>query len=128
LSGPGDYDKAKRLIAEGGYKGERIDPADIPQLHAEALVTNEIFRRLGLNVDLTTIEWGTAIKRVNMREPADQGGWNVFVTAFASYDMISPATNRSLRAGGIAGSPPGWPSDPQLEKLRSDWFQASDAA
>jgi peptide/nickel transport system substrate-binding protein len=129
LSGPRDYDKAKRLIAEAGYKGERVvllDPADIPQLHAEALVTNEVFKRLGLNVDLTTTEWGTAIKRVNMREPPDQGGWNVFVTAFASYDMISPATNRSLRAGGIAGSPPGWPTDPQLEKLRSDWFQASD--
>jgi len=33
LSGPRDYDKAKRLIAEAGYKGERIvvlDPADKP--------------------------------------------------------------------------------------------------
>jgi len=131
LSGARDFDKAKGLIAEAGYQGERIvllDPADIPQLHAEALVTNELLKRLGLNVDLTTTEWGTAIKRVNMREPPDQGGWNVFVTAFASYDMINPATNRFLRAGGIAGSPPGWPTDPQLEKLRSDWFQASDEA
>jgi len=131
LSGPRDYEKAKRLVAEAGYKGERIvllDPADIPQLHAEALVTNEILKKLGLNVDLTTSELGTAIKRVNTREPPDQGGWNVFVTAFASFDMINPATNRMLRAGGIAGSPPGWPSDPQLEQLRSDWFLAPDEA
>jgi peptide/nickel transport system substrate-binding protein len=45
LSGPRDYEKAKRLITEGGYKGERIvvlDTADIPQHHAEALVTNEL--------------------------------------------------------------------------------------
>ena len=35
LSGSRDYEKAKRLIAEAGYKGERVvvlDAADIPQL------------------------------------------------------------------------------------------------
>ena len=129
LSGPRDYDKAKRLIAEAGYKGERIvllDPADIPQLHAEALVTNDVLKRLGLNVDLVTAEWGTVIRQVNTKEPPEQGGWNVFVTAFAAYDMINPATNRMLRAGGVSGSPPGWPDDPRLESLRAEWFQATD--
>jgi peptide/nickel transport system substrate-binding protein len=131
LSGPRDYDKAKRLIAEAGYNGERIlllDPADIPQLHAEALVTNDLLKRLGLNVDLVTAEWGTVIRRVNVKEPPEQGGWNVFVTAFADYDMINPATNRMLRAGGVSGAPPGWPTDPQLEGLRTEWFQATDDA
>jgi peptide/nickel transport system substrate-binding protein len=131
LAGPRDYDKAKKLIAEAGYKGERIvllDPADLPQLHAEALVANDMLQRLGLNIDLVTAEWGTVIKRVNMREAPDQGGWNVFVTGFAAYDMIDPATNRFLRAGGVAGSPPGWPSDPQIEELRAAWFQAPDEA
>jgi peptide/nickel transport system substrate-binding protein len=131
LSGPRDYDKAKRLIAEAGYKGERIvllDPADIPQLHAEALVANDVLKRLGLNVDLVTAEWGTVIRRVNLKEPPDQGGWNVFVTAFADYDMINPATNRSLRAPGKEGVLPGWADDPQLESLRAEWFQATDDA
>jgi peptide/nickel transport system substrate-binding protein len=131
LAGPRDYDKAKRLVAEAGYKGERIvllDPADLPQLHAEALVTNDMLRRLGLNVDLVTAEWGTVIKRVNLREPPEQGGWTVFVTGFAAFDMIDPATNRLLRAAGIAGSPPGWPTDARLEELRAAWFQAPDEA
>jgi peptide/nickel transport system substrate-binding protein len=129
LSGPRDFDKAKRLISEAGYKGERIlllDPADIPQLHAEALVTNDLLKRLGLNVDLVTAEWGTVIRRVNVKEPPEQGGWNVFVTAFADYDMINPATNRMLRAGGVSGAPPGWPTDPQLESLRAKWLEATD--
>src|SRR6266481_6121130 len=68
LSGPRDYDKAKRLIAESGYKGERIvvlDPADIPQLHAEALITNDLLQRLGLNAELATTDWGTVVKRRN---------------------------------------------------------------
>ena len=70
LSGPRDFGKAKRLIGEAGYKGERVvllDAADIPQLHAEALVTNDLLQRLGLSVELATTEWGTVIKRVLMR-------------------------------------------------------------
>jgi peptide/nickel transport system substrate-binding protein len=33
-----------------------------------------------------------------------------------------------LRAGGVSGAPPGWPTDPQLENLRTEWFQATDDA
>jgi peptide/nickel transport system substrate-binding protein len=105
-----------------------LDAADIPQLHAEALVTNDLLQKLGLNVELATTEWGTVIKRVLMREPVEQGGWNVFVTAFASFDMINPATNRFLRAGGVKGAPPGWPTDEKIEALRTAWFGASDDA
>jgi len=102
LSGPRDWDRAKRLVAEAGYKGERIvviDPADIAQLHAEALVTEQLLKKLGLNVELATSEWGTAIKRINVKDPVEQGGWSVFGTAYASYDLLNPATNRNLRAG-----------------------------
>ena len=77
LSGPRDYDKAKRLIGESGYKGERVvvlDAADIPQPHAEALVTNDLLKRLGLNVELATTEWGTVIKRLLMRRRGGSSG------------------------------------------------------
>jgi peptide/nickel transport system substrate-binding protein len=130
LSGPRDWDRAKRLVAEAGYKGERVvllDPADIPQLHAEALVTEQLLKKLGLNVDLTTSEWGTIVKRVSVKEPVDKGGWNVFGTAFATYDMLNPATNRNLRAPGPTGySMPGWASDETIEDLRKAWFAAED--
>ena len=130
LSGSRDYEKAKRLIAEAGYKGERVvvlDAADIPQLHAESLVTADLLKRLGLNVELATAEWGTIIKRLNMREPVEQGGWSVFTTVYASFDVINPATNRNLRAGGVVGSPPGWPTDEKIESLRAAWFGAADS-
>lgn len=131
LAGPRDYDKAKKLVAEAGYKGERIvvlDPADIPQLHAEALVTADILKRLGLNVDVVSTEWGTVIKRIYSKDPVAQGGWNIFVTAFAAFDMLNPATNRSLRAPGAGGVLPGWADDPKLEALRAAYFEAPDDA
>lgn len=130
LAGPRDLDTAKKLVAEAGYRGEKIvllDPADIPQLHAEALVTNDVLKRLGLNIDLITAEWGTVVKRVNTKEPPDKGGWNVLVTSFAAHDMINPATNRMLRTNGGA-APPGWPTDKTLEDLRDQWFRAPDEA
>ena len=131
LSGPRDWDRAKRLVAEAGYKGERIvviDPADIAQLHAEALVTEQLLKKLGLNVELATSEWGTAIKRINVKEPVEQGGWSVFGTAYASYDLLNPATNRNLRAPGATGVLPGWASDETIEALRKAWFAAEDEA
>jgi peptide/nickel transport system substrate-binding protein len=129
LTSPRDYDKAKKLVAEAGYNGERIvllDPADIPQLHAEASVTADILKRLGLNIDIVTTEWGTVIKRIYSKDPIDKGGWNVSVTAFAAYDMLNPATTRVLRAPGEKGVLPGWASDDKLETLRAAWFEAAD--
>ena len=129
LSGPRDFEKAKRLIGEAGYHGERIvvlDPADIQRLHMEALVTNDLLQKLGLNVELATTEWGTVVKRLQMREPVEQGGWSVFHTWTASFDLINPATHSMLRAAGINGTAPGWPTDEKLEALRAEWFAATD--
>jgi peptide/nickel transport system substrate-binding protein len=101
---------------------------DIQQGIMAALVPNDLLKRLGLNVELASAEWGTVIKRANMREPVEQGGWSVFNFGFASFEMISPATNRGLRAAGLAGSIPGWPSDEKIEALRTAWFSAIDDA
>jgi peptide/nickel transport system substrate-binding protein len=131
LSGPRDYGRAKALVAEAGYKGEPVvllDAADIPQLHAEAAVTADLLKRLGLNVEIATTEWGTVIKRIYSKDPVAQGGWNVFVTAFAAYDMLNPATTRNLRAPGVKGVLPGWAGDEKLEALRATWFEATDDA
>jgi hypothetical protein len=77
LSGPRDYDKTKKLVTEAGYKGEPVvllDPADIPQLHAEAAVTaDRLQKRLCLNVEVASTEWGTVIKRILFQEPGRAG-------------------------------------------------------
>src|SRR6478752_6907476 len=55
LKGKRDFDKARKLIQESGYKGEKIviiSATDQPILHAQSLLTVELFRKLGLNVEL----------------------------------------------------------------------------
>jgi peptide/nickel transport system substrate-binding protein len=131
LSGPRDYEKAKNLISEAGYNGERVvilDVAEIPVAHAEALITNELFHRLGLNVELAASDLGTIFKRINIREPVERGGWSIYNLSPVYFETLNPATNRNLRARGVTGSPPGWPTDEKIEALRAAWFAATDDA
>lgn len=53
LTGKRDFDRARRLIAEADYKGEKIvvlDAVDQPNPHAHALVVADLLKKLGLNV------------------------------------------------------------------------------
>ncbi len=129
LTGKRDFDKAKRLIAEAGYKGERIvllDAVDIPVAHTHALVTADLLRRLGLNVEVAASDWGNLTIRRASKKPIDEGGWNVFGTSWFGADMLHPGLNQSLRANGDAAWF-GWPKDDPLEALRSQWMRATDS-
>src|SRR5258707_8173076 len=122
--------KAKQLIQEAGYKGERIvllSATDQPIVHQQALVTAEALRGAGLNIELQANDWGTLITRRASKEPIDKGGWNLFHTWTAAPDMLSPALNIPLRANGDKAWF-GWPTDPKLEELIDAWFKASDPA
>jgi peptide/nickel transport system substrate-binding protein len=126
LTGPRDFDKAKRLIAEAGYKGEKIvllHASDTLSSNAPGLVAADLLRKLGLNVDLQTMDWGNLITRRASKEPPDKGGWNLFSTGWVGVDVVDPSANQALRADG-ATAWFGWPSDARIEELRAAWMVA----
>jgi peptide/nickel transport system substrate-binding protein len=129
LHGP-NLAKAKALIAESGYNGEKIvlmDPTDQPVIHGQSLVSLAGLRAAGLNVELQAMDWGTLITRRTSKAPIGAGGWNLFHTWGAAPDLVSPATNIPLRANdGKAWF--GWPDDPKLEALIGEWFKTPDPA
>ena len=130
LKGKRDYDKAKALIKEAGYKGEKIillDATDQPIVHAQALITLEMLKKLGLNAELASSDWGTLITRRSVKDTVDKGGWSIFHTWVVGPDMTSPAVNSALRGSGDKAWF-GWQNDPKLEALRDEWFVAPDAA
>src|SRR5215470_960731 len=64
LTGKRDFDKAKQLVREAGYKGEKIvilDAVDQPVAHAQPLVVADLLKNLGLNVELQAMDWGTLV-------------------------------------------------------------------
>jgi peptide/nickel transport system substrate-binding protein len=127
LHGP-NIDKAKALIKEAGYNGEKIvllSATDQPIVQGQALVTQQALTKAGLNIQLDANDWGTLVTRRALKEPIDKGGWNMFHTWSSAPDNLSPALIAALRGNGDKAWF-GWPNDPKVEQLISDWFKAPD--
>jgi peptide/nickel transport system substrate-binding protein len=130
LTGTRDFDKAKKMIAEAGYKGERIvvmDAVDQPVVHSQALVVADLLKKLGLNVDLQAMDWGTLVTRRASKEPLDKGGYNIFATGWVGADLLDPVLNLPLKSNGDKAWF-GWPKDDKLEALRGQWIKATTLA
>ena len=108
LTGPRDIDKARQLVRESGYKGEKIvlmAPSDQASLVPMCQVTRALFQKLGINVDYQVMDWGTLVSRRAKMDPPDKGGWNVFCTTGAASPRPIPAVpTRCARTAGRAGS------------------------
>jgi peptide/nickel transport system substrate-binding protein len=127
ITGKRDFDRAKELVAEAGYKGEKIvvlDAVDQPVAHTQALVVSELMKKLGLSVELQAMDWGTLVTRRASMEPIDRGGWNIFCTGWVGADLLDPAENLPLRANGEKGHF-GWLTDDRIEALRTRWLKAT---
>ena len=130
LKGKRDWDKARQLIKEAGYKGEKIviiDATDQPIVHSQSLLTLSNLKKLGLNAEIQAGDWGTLITRRAVKEAVDKGGWSIFHTWLVGPDMVNPAVNFPIRGTGEKAWF-GWPTDAKMEELREAWFNAADAA
>jgi peptide/nickel transport system substrate-binding protein len=126
--GPKDLDKIKADLASAGYQGERVvvlATSTVPSIFAAAQVATDVLQRIGMNIDLQILEWGSVVARRASREPVDKGGWNIFYTNLGGMGNISPGPNLAIRASG-ADAWFGWPNDPYMEALLQQWFDASD--
>jgi peptide/nickel transport system substrate-binding protein len=132
LTAARDPDRAKRMLAEAGYKGETVvlmAALDYPAMKAVGDVAADMLKKLGMNVDYVVTDWGTVLQRRVKTEPVAQGGWSLYVNLQAGLDWLSPAVHPSLRGVGTGpGSAPGWPTSARIEQLRTAWFDAPDLA
>lgn len=125
-----NLDLAKKLLAEGGYKGEKIVmmlPSDVAYLNAATLVTAQAMQSIGINVDLQSMDWSTLTARRARKVALNDGGWSVFISAAAEFNVDSPINNTYLGAA-CGNSLPGWPCDKKLDELRDLWISATDPA
>jgi peptide/nickel transport system substrate-binding protein len=119
--------KAKELLQQAGYKGELVvllDPVNNPRFHAANLVFSEALKKAGVNVQLDAMDWGTLVTRRTKKDPVAQGGWSIFFTSNGGLEGSNPAFNISTSAG-CDKAWWGWPCDPKLEELRSQWALAT---
>jgi peptide/nickel transport system substrate-binding protein len=125
-----NLDRARQMLREAGYANEPvviISPTDIPANHQQGVVTQDLLRRMGMNVEFVATDWGTVLARRASRNPPAQGGWSIFHTWWVGPDLANPALHAPLRTHGAAAWP-GWPTDEPLEALRSRFLVAATPA
>ncbi len=123
-------DAIRAMLKEGGYNGERIafmHPTDPQAYDALCQVALPAWRRVGLNIDEQTTDWGTVTQRRNSKEPLEKGGWSVFPSGFPAVDFGNPVLATGLRTNG-KDAWIGWPENTKLEALRDAWIDSSDPA
>ncbi len=128
--GPKDYAKLKKDLMAAGYDGQKIvvlAATTLPNIWAEAQVATDVLTKIGFNVDMQSLEWGSVVQRRASKEPVDKGGWNIFYTYLGGMGNVSPAPAIGLRGNG-AGAWFGWPTNPKMEALYDAWFEAPDLA
>jgi peptide/nickel transport system substrate-binding protein len=126
-----NIEEGRRLLREAGYDGRPIvmlAPSNHAQNYAWTLRTAESLRRIGFTVDVQGMALATFMQRRTIRRAATEGGWNVFVTTFATVDVLNPLINPAVNASCAADNWPGWPCSEQIEALRVAFLAAPDDA
>ena len=126
-----DFDKAKAMLAEAGYNGEKIvlmHPTDIATLNAATQVTAQLLREAGINLEVQAMDWSTLTSRRAEKKAPEEGGWHIFHTSWIAPDLINPVANIGVSGGGADKAWFGWPTDPEIEALRQAFARETNPA
>jgi hypothetical protein len=125
-----NFEKAKALLKEAGYDGSPVvlmQSTTLPVLTNMAPVTKALLEQAGFKVDMQSMDWQTVVTRRTKKDPADKGGWSAFHTYAIAADILNPISAQWMVADP-AKAWFGWPSDPELEKLRDSYARETDPA
>jgi peptide/nickel transport system substrate-binding protein len=129
LNGPRDMAKVRSAIKAAGYNNEKtvlLAPTDPHYRKAMADVGAAMLTDAGFNLDVQSMDWGTAIERRENKQPVDKGGWSALFTTANGLDMQTPLLHFLRTTGEKAWF--GWTNSPRIEELRAAWLDAPDLA
>ncbi len=128
IIGNPSIEKAKALLAEAGYKNEKIvllHPLDSPLLNPYGSVLIDRMKRAGFNVDVQGLEWSAIAQRWVQRNPLDSGGWSVIPVVYTGFDMSDPLSNMGIGFNCTGNQPWGY-CDSKMSPVLQQFEAESD--
>ena len=125
---PPDLARARALLKESGYDGTKVvilHPTDIQVLSAQASVTSQALKSIGMNVEIQSMDYSTMQARRQKKDPVDKGGWSIVHSQWSTLDLLTPVINPNLDGRGEIGYM-GWSKSDALEKLRDQFAEETD--
>ncbi|MCP5264756.1 MAG: ABC transporter substrate-binding protein [Burkholderiaceae bacterium] len=123
-----NFKKARELLKEGGYDGTPVvlmHSTDVGVLANLAPVAKSLMEKIGMKVDMQSMDWQTLVGRRAKKDPPEKGGWNAFLTAWAAVDNANPVAQPFLNAA-CDKALFGWPCDKQIQALRDQFADEAD--
>lgn len=123
----GNLKEASRLLKESGYSGRKVVillPAELSDLSTATLLAAQVLRKIGMNVEVQSMDWATMVHRRLSNADISQGGWSMLFTFGRGFLTSSPIYNPYIVAS-CNKAWVGWPCDPEMEQLRDAFWSAS---
>ena len=125
---PSNIEKAKSLLKQSGYNGERVvvlQATDIPLIASMPIVIAQHLREAGFNVDLQAMDFMTVLSRRSNRASVADGGWSLFVTTWHNTEVEDPVRSFTVTANGNDAWA-GWPTVPAIVEGTNQFLLAPD--
>jgi peptide/nickel transport system substrate-binding protein len=122
-----DFALSKKLLQEAGYDNTPVTlmhSTDLQVLTNLAPVAKSLLERGGFKVNMLDMDWQSVVARRAKKGPVREGGWNAFMTSWVAGDVLNPVSAAYLAANCDAAAP-GWPCDPEIERLRDAFARES---
>jgi len=123
-----NLDKARKMLAASGYKGEKavvLSPTDLTTVGPFGDVTYDLLKKIGMNAELVATDWGSVVQRRVSREPVEKGGWSVIHTWRPSTIGYTPIEHSQIRGLGRTAWF-GWYEDEEMEVLTRRFVETID--
>lgn len=122
-----NFKKARALLKEAGYDGTPVllmHSTDLQVLTNLAPVAKALMEKIGMKVNMQSMDWQTLVARRSKKDPVSKGGWDAFITSWTAGDVFNPVANAFLNSG-CDKALFGWPCDKKIEELRDKFARAA---